>query len=309
VDQFLTAAEELGKAGLWVSHTTVARLLEQLDYRLRVNHKKLAGKSHPQRNTQFEYIATQRRRCAQRAIPLISIDTKKKEVVGSFKNAGVAWSRHPRAVCDHDFRREGVGMAIPYGIYDVRANRGSVFIGKSHDTADFALDSIAAWWRTEGKTRYPNASQLFILTDNGGSNGSTHHAWRYALQRKLANPFGLKLTVCHYPPATSKWNPVEHRLFAQISRNWAGEPLISYETIVNFIRKTTTETGLQVIGQSGASAADGEGFQQLVTEVGMGRAVAGGTSYCTSVGSSRRTALVRTSPGTRNNADVRSCRA
>jgi len=239
-------SEELGMAGLRVSHTTVARLLKKLDYRLRVNHKKIAGKSHPQRNTQFEYIAAQRRLCEQRAIPLISIDTKKKEVVGPFKNAGALWSRHPRAVRDHDFRSEGVGMAIPYGIYDVRANRGAVFIGKSHDTADFALDSIAAWWRTEGKTRYPNASRLFILADNGGSNGSTHHAWRHALQCKLADPFGLTLTVCHYPPATSKWNPIEHRLFAQISRNWAGEPLSSYETIVNFIRTTTTEAGLRV---------------------------------------------------------------
>jgi Rhodopirellula transposase DDE domain len=239
-------SEELGKAGLCVSHTTVARLLEKLDYRLRVNHKKIAGNSHPQRNTQFEYIAVQRRRCERSAIPLISIDTKKKEVVGPFKNAGAVWSRSPRAVRDHDFRSEGVGMAIPYGIYDVRANRGAVFVGKSHDTADFALDSLAAWWRTEGSPRYPKATQLFILADNGGSNGSTHHAWRYALQRKLADPFGLTLTVCHYPPATSKWNPIEHRLFAQISRNWAGEPLTSYETIVNFIRKTTTETGLRV---------------------------------------------------------------
>jgi hypothetical protein len=239
-------SEELGKAGLCVSHTTVARLLEKLDYRLRVNHKKLAGKGHPQRNTQFEYIAAQRRRCAQRAIPLISVDTKKKEVVGPFKNAGAVWSRSPRAVRDHDFRSEGGGMAIPYGIYDVRANRGAVFVGTSHDTADFALDSIVAWWQAEGRTRYPTARKLFILADNGGSNGSTHRAWRYALQCKLADPFGLTLTVCHYPPATSKWNPIEHRLFAQISRNWAGEPLSSYETIVNFIRTTTTATGLQV---------------------------------------------------------------
>lgn len=237
---------ELGKMGLRVSHTTVARLLSQLDYRLRVNHKKIAGNGHPQRNTQFEHIAMQRRLCAQREIPLVSVDTKKKEVVGPFKNAGAVWSRQPRAVRDHDFRSEGVGMAIPYGIYDVGANRGAVFVGKSHDTADFALDSIAAWWRTEGSLRHPNAEQLFILADNGGSNGSTHHAWKYALQHKLADPFGITVTVCHYPPATSKWNPIEHRLFAQISQNWAGEPLASYETIVNFIRTTTTETGLEV---------------------------------------------------------------
>lgn len=247
-------SEELGRAGLLISRTTVARLLNKLEYRLRVNHKKIAGKSHPQRNTQFEYIAAQRRHCGDRAIPLISIDTKKKEVVGLFKNAGTLWCRHPRAVRDHDFRSEGIGMAIPYGIYDIGANRGAVFVGKSHDTADFALDSIAAWWRTEGRIRYPSATQLFILADNGGSNGSTHHAWRYALQRKLADPFGLTLTVCHYPPATSKWNPIEHRLFAQISRNWAGEPLTSYETIVNFISTTTTVHGLRVT----ATISDGD---------------------------------------------------
>jgi hypothetical protein len=237
---------ELGKLGVRVSHTTVARLLVKLDYRLRVNHKKIAGKSHPQRNTQFEYIAAQRRGCERRGIPLISVDTKKKEVVGPFKNPGAVWSCQARAVRDHDFRSDGVGMAIPYGIYDIRANRGAVFIGTSHDTAAFALDSIATWWRTEGRRRYPNARQLVLLADNGGSNGSTHRAWKHALQHKLADPFGLTLTVCHYPPATSKWNPIEHRLFAHISRNWAGEPLCSYETIVNFIRTTTTTTGLRV---------------------------------------------------------------
>jgi hypothetical protein len=195
---------------------------------------------------QFEHIATQRRMCAQREIPLISVDTKKKELVGLFKNAGIVWGRQPRAVRDHDFRSEGIGMAIPYGIYDVEANRGAVFVGTSQDTADFALDAILAWWRTEGSLRYANAAQVFILADNGGSNGSNHHAWKYALQHKLADPFGITVTVCHYPPATSKWNPIEHRLFAQISQNWAGEPLVSYETIVNFIRTTTTDTGLRV---------------------------------------------------------------
>jgi len=241
-----TISIELRQLGLRVSHTTVARLLAKLGYRLRVNHKKTAGKSHPQRNTQFEYIAAQRRLCGQRAVPLISVDTKKKEMVGPFKNAGAVWSRVARAVRDHDFRSESDGMAIPYGIYDIHANRGAVFVGTSHDTADFALDSIVMWWRTEGHPRYPHTTELVILADNGGSNGSTHRAWKYALQHKLADPFGLTLTVCHYPPATSKWNPIEHRLFAQISRNWAGEPLLSYETILNFIRTTTTATGLRV---------------------------------------------------------------
>lgn len=229
-----------------VSHTTVARLLRKLGYRLRVNHKKIAGTSHPQRNAQFEYIRSRRRRCERKAIPVISVDTKKKEMVGCFKNAGALWSREARAVLDHDFRSDAVAMAIPYGIYDTAANRGAVFVGHSHDTAAFALDSLAAWWRGEGRHRYPAATQLLILADNGGSNGSSHRAWRHALQHKLVDPFGLTVTVCHYPPGTSKWNPIEHRLFAQISRNWAGEPLTSFELMLNYIRTTTTETGLRV---------------------------------------------------------------
>jgi hypothetical protein len=211
-----------------------------------VNHKKIAGKSHPQRNVQFEYIRSRRRRCERKAIPVISVDTKKKEMVGRFKNAGALWSRDARAVLDHDFRSDAVGMAIPYGIYDTVANRGTVFVGNSHDTAAFALDSIVAWWRSQGRHRYPDATQLLILADNGGSNGSSHRAWRHALQHKLVDPFGLTVTVCHYPPGTSKWNPIEHRLFAQISRNWAGEPLTSFELLLNYIRTTTTETGLRV---------------------------------------------------------------
>jgi len=229
-----------------MSHTTVARLLRKLGYRLRVNHKKIAGKSHPQRNAQFEYIRSRRRRWERKSIPVISVDTKKKEMVGCFRNAGTLWSREARAVLDHDFRSDALGMAIPYGIYDTAANRGAVFVGNSHDTAAFALDSIVAWWRNEGRRRYPGATQVLILADNGGSNGSSHRAWRHALQYKLVDPFGLTVTVCHYPPGTSKWNPIEHRLFAQISRNWAGEPLTSFELLLNYIRTTTTETGLRV---------------------------------------------------------------
>ena len=229
-----------------MSHTTVARLLGKLGYRLRVNHKKIAGKRHPQRNAQFEYILSQRRRCERKALPIISVDTKKKEMIGRFKNAGALWSREPRAVLDHDFRSDAAGIAVPYGIYDTAANRGAVFVGHSHDTPDFALDSIVAWWRREGRTRYPGAARLLILADNGGSNGSGHRAWRHALQHKLVDPFGLTVTVCHYPPGTSKWNPIEHRLFAQISRNWAGEPLTSLDLMLKYIRTTTTDTGLRV---------------------------------------------------------------
>jgi hypothetical protein len=239
-------SKELGKAGIAVSHTTVARLLRNLKYRLRVNHKKIAGSRNPQRNEQFEYIAFLRYLWQNSAIPVISVDTKKRELVGPFKNPGAVWSRTARAVLDHDFRSDSVGVAIPYGIYDLALNQGAIFVGDSHDTADFAVDAIGSWWRTEGRFSYPGATQLLVLADNGGSNGSSRRAWRYQLQSKLADRFGLTVTVCHYPPGTSKWNPIEHRLFAEVSKNMAGEPLISYETILNFIRTTSTETGLTV---------------------------------------------------------------
>jgi hypothetical protein len=242
-------SQALHTAGLSVSRTTVARLLKQLNYRLRVNHKQLAGTRHPQRNEQFGYIAALRGLGTKRTIPVISVDTKKKELVGLFKNPGAVWSRAARVVRDHDFRSDAIGMAVPYGIYDVAINRGAVFVGHSHDTADFAVDAIATWWRGEGHLSHRGATELLLLADNGGSNGSSHRAWRYHLQHKLADPFGLTVTVCHYPPGTSKWNPIEHRLFAEISKNWAGEPLTSYETLLNFIRTTTTATGLTVSAQ------------------------------------------------------------
>ncbi len=239
-------SEELEKAGIAVSRTTVARLLRKLDYRLRVNHKKIAGSHNPQRNEQFEHIAGVRSRWEHNAIPVISVDAKKRELVGPFKNPGTVWSRTARAVLDHDFRSDAEGVAVLYGIYDRHLNRGSLFVGNSHDTAQFAVDAIAQWWLAEGRLSYPGATALLILADNGGSNGSALRAWRYHLQSKLADRFGLTVTVCHYPPGTSKWNPIEHRLFAEISKNWAGEPLRSYETILNFIRTTKTQTGLSV---------------------------------------------------------------
>jgi hypothetical protein len=237
---------ELQKVDISVSHTTVARLLDDLDYRLRVNHKKLAGSKHPQRNEQFEYIAWQRRLCERDGIPIASVDAKKRELVGNFKNAGAVWCRTPDLVNDHDFRTDAVGIAVLYGVYDLVANCGALSVGTDHDTANFAVDSLKAWWQVEAGARYANTKQLLVLADNGGSNGSRVRAWRYALQHKLADPFGLTITVCHYPPGTSKWNPIEHRLFAEITKNWKGQPLRSYETILNFIRTTTTQTGLRV---------------------------------------------------------------
>ena len=241
-----TISEELHKVDISVSHTTVARLLDELDYRLRVNHKKLAGTKHPQRNEQFEYIASQRRRCEHNGIPIVSVDAKKREQVGNFKNAGTVWCRTPELVKDHDFRSDAVGIAVLYGVYDLVANYGALSVGTSHDTANFAVDALRAWWQVEAGARYTHTKQLLVLADNGGSNGSRVRAWRYALQRKLADPFGVTITVCHYPPGTSKWNPIEHRLFAEISKHWKGQPLRSYETILNFICTTTTETGLRV---------------------------------------------------------------
>jgi hypothetical protein len=239
-------ARELATLGLQVSPKTVARLLKNLDFSLRVNHKRVSNGSGPDRNEQFEYIALQRTRFAERELPIVSIDTKKKELVGNFKNPGTVWKRQPELVRDHDFRSDALGIAIPYGIYDVRANRGTVFVGTSHDTADFAADNLVRWWQSEGRARYPQARELLVLADGGGSNAPQNRSFRYALQTRLCDAHGLHVTLCHYPAGASKWNPIEHRLFSEISKNWAGCPLRSYETILHYIRTTGTETGLRV---------------------------------------------------------------
>ena len=187
-----------------------------------------------------------RERCAADSIPVISVDTKKKELVGAFRNPGAKWDRSPELVNDHDFPSDAEGLAIPYGIYDPRANAGTVFVGRTADTPAFAVDCIEKWWRTEGRKHYPQAQSLQILADGGGSNSSTARAWKCNLQHRLCNRHGLRVTVAHYPPATSKWNPIEHRLFCEISKNWAGRPLDSYETILNYLRTTRTSTGLRV---------------------------------------------------------------
>lgn len=236
----------LGDFGIHVSANTVARLLHQMGYSLRVNHKKLATDFSPDRNDQFLYLTDLRHRFQRRGLPIISVDTKKRELVGSFKNPGARWDREPRLVNDHDFRSDSTGVAIPYGIYDLLANRGSVVVGVSHDTSAFAAHAIAQWWRDEGALRYRRCRQLLILSDTGGSNGYRCRAWKTELQSQLADSFGLTLTVAHYPTGASKWNPIEHRLFSEISKNWAGEPLDSYQKILNFIRSTRTETGLSV---------------------------------------------------------------
>ena len=239
-------ADELCALGIDVCPQTVARLLKAMGYSLRVNHKKLAGASHPRRDDQFRHITELRERCAADNVPVISVDTKKKELVGTFRNPGAKWDRSPEPVNDHDFRSDAEGLAIPYGIYDPRANAGTVFVGQTADTPAFAVDCIEKWWRTEGRKHYPDANALQILADGGGSNSCTARAWKFNLQHRLCNRHGLRVTVAHYPPATSMWNPIEHRLFCEVTKNWAGRPLDSYETILKYLRTTRTATGLRV---------------------------------------------------------------
>ena len=217
-----------------------------MDFSLRVNRKAIATDSSPDRDQQFRYISSLRTRFERQGLPIISVDTKKRELVGNFKNNGVKWDRTPVRVNDHDFRSDAIGVAIPYGIYDLLANRGSVFVGVSHDTAAFAAHSIAGWWKRDGADRYHRRRQLLILADTGGSNSCRTGAWKTELQSQLCNSFGLTVTVAHYPTGASKWNPIEHRLFSEISKNWAAEPLDSYPKVLNFIRNTCTRTGLTV---------------------------------------------------------------
>lgn len=237
---------QLKQIGIDVSPRTVARLLKKMGYALRVNHKKKSTVKSAHRNQQFEHIKTMRQKFQGRQWPMISVDTKKKEMIGNFKSVGAAWSKEPALVNDHDFKCDSKGSVIPRGTYDPVANRGHVCVGQSHDTAAFAVDALVCWWRGEGRRRYPAASQLLVLADSGGSNNCRHWGWKYNLQKKLCDRFGLTITVCHYPPGSSKWNPIEHRLFSQISKNWAGCPLDSYETVLNHIRTTKTKTGLAV---------------------------------------------------------------
>jgi len=238
-------SSELARLGLRVCPNTVRRLLEEIGYALHANRKSLC-QSSPRRDEQFGVLNHLRAEFVQSGCPIISVDTKKKELVGQFKNSGRVWSAHPILVQDHDFRSQAKGMAIPYGIYDLQANRGRVVVGTTHDTPDFAVEAICQWWQQEGCRRYAGAAELLILADSGGSNGPRCRAWKLALQEKLADRYQLGVTVCHYPSGASKWNPVEHRLFSEISKHWSGQPLCDYETMVRLIRGTRTRTGLVV---------------------------------------------------------------
>jgi hypothetical protein len=227
------------------SAPTVGRLLGELDYSRKVNRKQL-GSAHPNRDEQFQYLLAQKQTFLQRGWPVIHVDSKKRELVGAFKNPGSIWCRDPYKVNVYDFRSLSEGLALPYGIYDPTRNAGFVFVGTSSDTSEFAVDAISWWWNTYAQASYSDAPELLILADGGGSNGCRPRLWKYALQHRLVNPTGIVVTVCHYPTGASKWNWVEHRLFGPISVNWAGEPLTSYAKILNFLNATTTQKGLVV---------------------------------------------------------------
>jgi hypothetical protein len=217
-----------------------------MDFSLRVNRKQIATNSSPYRDQQFQHIAQLRARFQRQGLPVISVDSKKRELIGNFKNSGAKWGRSPVPVNDHDFRSDASGVGISYGIYDPRNNRGTVCVGISHDTATFAAHSIATWWKREGVGLHGRTPKLLVLADSGGSNSCNSWAWKTELQTRLCNPFGITVTIAHYPTGASKWNPIEHRLFSHISKNWAAEPLVSYEKMLGFIRSTSTKTGLSV---------------------------------------------------------------
>jgi Rhodopirellula transposase DDE domain len=240
-------AEGLRELGHQVHFTKVAQLLRGLGYSLQANVKTREGTQHPDRDAQFRHINVVAKRAVDGGQPVISVDTKKKELVGDFKNAGREWrpKGEPELVRVHDFKDKQLGKAIPYGVYDLKLDEGYVNVGIDHDTAQFAVNSIRSWWEHLGQPRYPNATTLQITADCGGSNGNRTRLWKVELQQ-LADDTGLEIAVCHFPPGTSKWNRIEHRLFSFITMNWRGKPLVSLETIINLIGATTTSNGLEV---------------------------------------------------------------
>lgn len=242
-----TIAEELTRQGHPVSHATVGQKLHELGYSLQANRKDKEGLSPPERDKQFRYINRQVKKFVSRGDPVISVDAKKTEKVGEFKNPGKTWlpEGQPKKVLSKDFPNLGLGKAIPYGAYDEERNEGFVNVGMSSETAEFAAASVRRWWRLVGRRHYPKAKSLLICADSGGGNGYRRRGWKFHLQ-EFADECGLSVTVCHYPRGTSKWNKIEHRMFSFISMNWQGEPLVSYETVVNLIGGTRTKTGLRI---------------------------------------------------------------
>lgn len=232
--------------GETISHTTVGRLLRDMNFSPKANIKRLTGAPHPDRETQFANIEQQKQVFREAGWPIISVDSKKKELIGNFKNAGRRWCQQADAVNAHDFEQDSLGRAVPYGLYDVTNNRGYVYVGCSADTPQFAVEQIATWWRCFGCHDFPEAKRLLILCDAGGSNAYRSRLWKHQLQALLSDQLGLEVTVCHYPTGASKWNPIEHRLFGPISVNWAAQPLVTFEKMLALIRGTLTETGLTI---------------------------------------------------------------
>lgn len=239
-------SRSLDKLGFCAGAVTVGRLLKGMDFTLKANRKRLTGPPHPDRDRQFRYIERVKGLFRAAGYPVISVDSKKKELIGNFKNAGRAWCRKAEAVNVYDFPQDAVAQATPYGIYDLQHNRGYVAVGTSADTSAFAVDAIAWWWELEDRPTFPDESKLLILSDAGGSDGCRFRLWKQQLQEQLADRLAIEVMVCHYPTGASKWNPIEHRLFSYISLNWAAKPLRSLEAMLAYIRGTTTKAGLKV---------------------------------------------------------------
>ena len=257
-------AEQLALLGIEVSGKTVGTLIKELKYSLRCNSKKISNggkkltkEEREERNEQFEYIMKKREEFLKHGYPVISVDTKSKEMIGNFKNPGTRYKKESDLVFDHDFKNYGIGRAIPGGIFDVQRYEGFVYVSKSlwdknekrftsGETSEFVVENITKWWKSYGKKAYQNACKILILVDSGGANGYRSRMWKFKLSELLCNKYGMEATVCHYPTGASKWNPIEHRLFSEISKNWQGTPLESYETVLKYIRSTKTKTGLKV---------------------------------------------------------------
>ena len=255
---------ELGAIGIAASPTTVGQLLKKLNYSLKCNSKKVSNggrkltkEEKEIQDKQFNYIAKKRSEFLKKGLPVISIDTKKKELVGNFKNPGTRYKRDSDLVNDHDFAQYAIGKAFPYGIFDEHRHEGFVYVGQSlwsreekcfmsKETPEFAAEAVSRWWADYGKNRYPGAKEVLIMADAGGSNGYRCRMWKFTLHEILSTKYNIKVTICHYPPGKSKWNPIEHRLFSEISKNWKGTPLRSFETVLKYIRTTKTKTGLTV---------------------------------------------------------------
>jgi transposase len=261
-----TLAEELAKEGHTIGARSVSSLLKEQGFRLQSNRKTKEGSQHPDRNEQFEYINMESMRFMRQGQPVVSVDTKKKELVGDFANKGREWEPKGKEVTVkvHDFMDKDLGKAIPYGIYDVHQNEGWVSVGIDHDTADFATEAILRWWKNMGKEKYPRVKKLLIMADGGGSNSSRSRLWKMSIQN-LANKLRIPIYVSHFPPGTSKWNKIEHRMFSYITQNWRGRPLVSHEVIINLIANTTTKNGLRIkakldsgIYQTGKKVSDDE---------------------------------------------------